>query len=89
MKVGYAGKNFPEHIFPSMLGRPIIRAEEADMNDVVLKDIMIGDEANAVRSALQITYPVDNGIVTNWEDMERLWNYTFQSKLGIDGDKVK
>jgi actin-related protein 2 len=86
VKVGYAGKNFPEHIFPSMIGRPIIRAEEANLDDVVLKDIMVGDEANAVRSALQITYPVENGIVTNWEDMERLWNYTFQNKLGKDID---
>lgn len=26
VKVGYAGSNFPAHIFPSMVGRPIIRA---------------------------------------------------------------
>ena len=28
VKVGYAGQNFPSHIFPSMVGKPIIRAEE-------------------------------------------------------------
>lgn len=26
MKCGYAGSNFPAFIFPSMVGRPIIRA---------------------------------------------------------------
>lgn len=26
MKCGYAGSNFPAHIFPSMVGRPTIRA---------------------------------------------------------------
>ena len=26
MKCGYAGANFPAHIFPSIVGRPIIRA---------------------------------------------------------------
>ena len=26
VKCGYAGSNFPAHIFPSMVGRPIIRA---------------------------------------------------------------
>ena len=72
-----------------MIGRPIIRAEEANLDDVVLKDIMVGDEANAVRSALQITYPVENGIVTNWDDMEKLWNYTFADKLGINMDGVR
>lgn len=27
-KVGYAGQNFPSSIFPSIVGRPILRAEE-------------------------------------------------------------
>jgi actin-related protein 2 len=27
-QVGYAGENFPRAIFPSMVGRPILRAEE-------------------------------------------------------------
>lgn len=26
MKCGYAGSNFPEHIFPALVGRPIIRS---------------------------------------------------------------
>lgn len=26
VKCGYAGANFPAHIFPSIVGRPIIRA---------------------------------------------------------------
>jgi hypothetical protein len=26
VKCGFAGTNFPAHIFPSMVGRPIIRA---------------------------------------------------------------
>jgi actin-related protein 2 len=82
VKVGLAGQNFPAHIFPSMIGRPILRAEEGGLENVVLKDIMIGDEANNVRSALQISYPVENGIVNNWADMEHLWNYTFCDKLG-------
>lgn len=45
---------------------------------------MIGDEAAALRHGLEITYPLDNGIVRNWEDMEHLWDYTFNDKLGIN-----
>ncbi|KAI2523651.1 ACTR2 isoform 2 [Pan troglodytes] len=26
VKCGYAGSNFPEHIFPALVGRPIIRS---------------------------------------------------------------
>ena len=46
-KVGYAGQNFPSSIFPSMIGRPILRAEEAISETIELKDIMCGDEAAA------------------------------------------
>lgn len=28
VKCGFAGDNFPAHIFPSIVGRPILRAEE-------------------------------------------------------------
>jgi hypothetical protein len=50
-------QNFPDHQYPSIVGRPILRSEERD-GDIVVKDIMCGDEAAAARSMLQITYPV-------------------------------
>ncbi|KAI5797480.1 actin family [Peziza echinospora] len=83
LKVGYAGQNFPAHQFPSIVGRPILRAEERS-GDMVIKDIMMGDEAAAVRTMLQITYPMENGIITRWDDMVNLWDYTFTEKLQID-----
>ncbi|KAI9591734.1 actin family [Syncephalis fuscata] len=82
-KVGYAGSNFPEFVFPSVVGRPIIRAEEK-IGNVEVKDIMVGDEAAALRSILQMSYPMENGIVKNWEDMCHVWDYTFNEKLRID-----
>ncbi|KAK2800551.1 Arp2/3 complex subunit, actin nucleation center [Emmonsiellopsis sp. PD_5] len=83
LKVGYAGQNFPEHQFPSIVGRPILRSEE-QAGDIVVKDIMCGDEAAAARSMLQISYPMENGIVKKWDDMQHLWNYTFYDKMKID-----
>lgn len=59
LKVGYAGSNFPEHQFPSIVGRPILRTEERDSGgETLLKDILCGDDAAKVRSMLQISYPV-------------------------------
>ncbi|KAJ5862378.1 hypothetical protein N7455_006446 [Penicillium solitum] len=83
LKVGYAAQNFPEHQFPSIVGRPILRTEEQG-GDIVVKDIMCGDEAAAARSMLQISYPMENGIVKKWDDMQHLWNYTFYEKMKID-----
>jgi len=39
------------------VGRPILRSEE-QAGDIIVKDIMCGDEAAAARSMLQISYPV-------------------------------
>ena len=32
---------------------------------------------------LSIDYPIKNGIVTNWDDMEKIWRYTFSEELHI------
>ena len=65
VKVGYAGQNFPSSIFPSMIGRPLLRAEEAIDESIELKTVMCGDEASRARHSLDIKYPVENGIVKN------------------------
>lgn len=82
VKLGYGNSNAPEFTFPSIVGRPILRAEEK-LDGPVLKDIMVGNEANAMRSALDIRYPMDNGIVRDWDDMEHLWDYALYEKLGL------
>jgi len=88
VKCGFAGANFPTSIFPSLVGRPVLRFEEK-IENVQLKDIMVGDEAAKLRTMLQITYPLDNGIIRNWEDMQHLWDYTFSEKLKVDPKDCK
>lgn len=48
-----------------------------------LKDVMYGSEAAAARTMLQISYPMENGIVKNWPDMAGLCDYIFREKLNI------
>ncbi|TNN40412.1 Actin-related protein 2-B [Liparis tanakae] len=76
VKCGFAGSNFPEHIFPALVGRPIIRST-AKVGNIEIKDLMVGDEASELRSMLEVNYPMENGIVRNWDDMKHLWDYTF------------
>jgi len=88
VKVGFAGQNFPAFIFPSMIGRPLMRFEE-EFKGVELKDVMVGDECAQHRAMLETSYPVENGIVKDWEGMKHLWNYTFFEKLKIDPKERK
>ena len=48
--------------------------------------MLVGDECIESIRALNITYPIENGVIQHWDDMEEIWKYTFQRKLGIDTD---
>lgn len=82
LKCGFAGGHKPFASYPAMVGRPTIRSEET-IGDVKLEEIMCGTECAALRQYLQITYPVTNGIIKSWTDMEHLWRYTLK-KMNVD-----
>ncbi|WFD29582.1 Arp2/3 complex subunit, actin nucleation center [Malassezia sp. CBS 17886] len=87
VKAGYAGSNFPDHVYPSIVGRPILRTEERDAisaSGVQVKDLMVGEEAEAVRTYLQVSQPMEHGVVKDFDDMRHVWNYTFDEKLRVD-----
>nr|XP_023649025.1 actin-related protein 2 isoform X2 [Paramormyrops kingsleyae] len=72
-----------------MVGRPIIRST-AKVGNIEIKDLMMGEEASQLRSFLEVSYPMENGIVRCWEDMHHLWDYTFgPQRLNIHPPECK
>jgi actin len=80
VKAGFAGDDAPRCVFPSIVGRP--KTQQAMMGGAK-RDHFIGDDAQARRGILQIRYPIEHGIVTNWDDMEKIWHHTFFNELRV------
>lgn len=78
MKAGYSGEDAPRCVFPSVIGVP--RHERA-MIGGPMREAYVGDDAMAKKGILALRHPLEHGVVTNWEDMERIWSHTFYSEL--------
>jgi actin-related protein 2 len=39
---------------------------------------MIADEVAPARGLCELSFPLEEGIVKNWDDMELIWDYGFK-----------
>lgn len=90
IKAGFAGEERPKCYTPTIVGRPkyqkvmagllLLSIEQSSMrynND----EAYIGSIAQQNRGILRLSHPIEHGVVTNWEDMEKIWNHTFTNDL--------
>ncbi|KAF6384317.1 actin related protein T3 [Rhinolophus ferrumequinum] len=79
IKAGLAGSREPQFVYPNIVGRDkggSCAAEGAG-------ELCVGDQAQARRSSLSISYPVERGLVTSWRDMEITWKHIYDHNLKL------
>ncbi|XP_028922134.1 actin-like protein 8 [Ornithorhynchus anatinus] len=80
-KAGFAGDNAPKLVVPTAVGIQI-SPDNMTASGLQNRNILTGWETS--RSLLEpgptlaLTFPVTRGVVTDWDEMERLWGYVFQ-----------
>lgn len=85
-KAGLAGSDKPKVVFRSCIGRAKhVRVMGGGALD---GGVFIGSKAQEHRGALNISYPMENGIVNNWNDMEKIWSYVYNKQnLNIQSEE--
>ena len=80
-KAGFSGEEGPRAVFPALVGRP---KNPGIMVGAEKKDFFVGLQAEEKRGILNLKYPIEHGIVNDWNDMEKIWDHTFTTELRVD-----
>lgn len=78
IQAGFKDDYPPRSFFPSIIGRPKFKSATER------RDFFIGNEASLKLPVLNITHPIPNGIIENFDDMEKIWDYIFKVELKVD-----
>lgn len=56
------------------------------MAGAVEGDYFVGDKAEALKGLLAINYPMEHGIVDDWNDMEKVWSHAYK-ELSVQSEQ--
>eukprot|EP01083_Nonionella_stella_P236421 830389_1 len=83
VKAGFAVDDGPRAVFPRIVG---LTRHQGVMVFIAQKDAYVCYEAQSKRGILALKYTIEHGIVTSWDDMEKILHHTFYKYLRSETD---
>jgi actin-related protein len=82
IKSGFNSDKLPRNVFTTVVGRQRFRGVIAGMGS---KDAFVNEDTLWKRSIPNMTWkhPIENGIIIDWDDMEKIWHHTFYNELRV------
>lgn len=81
VKAGYGGDDHPCSVFSSIIAKPKTQQIMVGGNGGSEGEYFIGDEAQQKRGVCKVNYPIEHGIIQDWDDMKKIWQHTFSNEL--------
>ena len=86
IKAGFAGNDAPSVEIPTIIAKP--KLFQSSMVGMGQKRVFIGTEAkNKKGIPLTLSYPIERGIITNWDDMETIYQHLYNEEIGVKSDE--
>lgn len=82
IKAGFGGEDAPRMEMTNIVGR----SRHPGVSGIMLglnTDNMVGDEAQANSGIIDLSRPVERGIVKDWDDMQHVWQRAFVAGLQV------
>ena len=80
IKGGISGDENPRCCFPCKVGRSRWEGVMVGMEE---KKSYVGWEATAKRSILDLSCPIEFGVISDWEDIKKIWHHCMYDQLKV------
>ncbi|XP_003797068.1 actin-related protein T1-like [Otolemur garnettii] len=79
-KVGICGETGPRNVINSVVGHPKVSNPSERANE---KKYSVREVSQYKNETLYLRYPIERGLITRWDDMEKLLKHLFEYCLGV------
>ena len=86
-KMGYGGNVTPEHIIPTIISYKTENNAYGISKKNIEYDYFIGNKAKIKKNESKFyieDYPMQDGVIKNWDSMEKFWNHSIYEVLRCD-----